>query len=98
MVYDTIYYEPVYSFKLHNFVISDFLIYNDRYVFSNCTEGRVYHWEIIDVEKPTGKPENPVNLDKELFAKTFTHDSSKPYTAFVYDDTMDLFVGCSPEK
>lgn len=98
MVFDTVYYEQIYEFAMHSNPINYMVNYNERYVFSNCMEGKVYHWEINDVEKPSGKYENPDRVSKEQYANCFAHDSAKPYTDFVYDPDHDLFVGCLPEK
>jgi hypothetical protein len=98
IVYDTIYYEPIYEFAIHSNPISHILIYQDRFVFSNCMEGKVYHWQIMDVEKPTGRFENPARIVREQHANCFAHDSSKPYTACIYDEKQQLFVGTLPEK
>jgi hypothetical protein len=83
---------------MHVNPISDMVLYNERFVFSNCMEGKVYHWEIMDIDKLSGKPENPHRNMKETYNNCHAHDSSKPYTAFIYDEKLDLFVGCLPEK
>lgn len=83
---------------MHSNPINYLVVYNDRYVFSNCMEGKVYHWEIMDVEEPTGRLENPDKIHRDHYASCFAHDSAKPYTDFVYDQENDLFVGCLPEK
>jgi hypothetical protein len=97
MVYDTIFYDNIYEFPLHLMHISSFIVYNDRYVFSNCSGGKVYHWQIMDADKPR-KTETTTNTDNTLFDRTFAHENAKPYTCFVYDEKDKLFIASLPEK
>lgn len=83
---------------MHHNNIKDFIIYNERFVFSNCTDAKVYHWEIQDVDNLSGKPETTGRALKDSPLNYHAHDSSKPYSAFIYDQQHDLFVGCMAEK
>lgn len=84
---------------LHTQQINNFLLYSDRYVFSNCSDGKVFHWEIVDQDKPTGRAEYPVTVNpKEFYDQCFAHENAKPYTSFVYDDQEDIFVSSMYEK
>jgi len=99
IVYDTIYFETVYVFQEHTIPISKFLLIDDRYVISNCANGKLFFWEISIEEKPSGKksvPESPPN--DSLYLRTYCHDQSKPYEDFQFDQDNDLFVGCFNEK
>ena len=66
----------------------------DRYVISNCGHGKLFFWEIIAEEKPSGKKEVPDGiLEDNIYIKTWCHDQAKPYDDFQYDQELDLFVG-----
>jgi hypothetical protein len=88
----------VYTFDLHNFTIQHIFLYDDRYVISNCSGGKVFHWEIMDVDPPTGRLENKDILTEDLYTVTFGHENPKSYTTFIYDSGNDLFVGTLPER
>ena len=98
VVHDTVYYDAIYEFGLHSFPISSICVYSDRFVFSNCMDGKVFHWEIRDRDSPSGRLEKADSASKEHYSQCFGHESAKPYSSFVYDEERDLFVACLPEK
>lgn len=78
---------------------SKFLLIEDRYVISNCANGKLFYWEIKIEEKSSGKKQIPdAPTDENLYMMTLCHEESKPYEDFQYDQEHDLFVGCFSEK
>lgn len=74
------------------------ILVHDRYVISNCTRGRVFFWEIEDKQRSSNKQEVVNDDEMDIYAQTFGHEHTKPYSSYAYDSKRDLFVACLPEK
>ena len=98
LVFDSIFFNEIYRFELHESQIHNILIVNDQYVISNCTRGRVYFWDIVDENDKSGPASYAFDDVESLEKRSFGHSHTKPYSSYVYDDENDLFIACLPEK
>lgn len=93
-VFDTIHYNLVFIFKLHQRLIKRFLILDDQFtIISYCNNGDLIMWTVLDKAKIIEKVEHEKKETLEIYKHQCSH-----YESFVYNQQLQFFIGINQDN
>lgn len=85
-IFDSIYYDTLYTLKGHGHRVHDIALSEDDVTLvSTCQAGVVYVWTLADIKD--------INKTKGTMKDRSHHRGENPYTKILYDKIEDIFVG-----